>query len=180
MHVWFRMTREDLVKQIGQMAHDYMRYSGCSQSVLLALQEGLRIGNQSSFKAATVLSGGVARRGETCGALLGALMALGLVVGREKIENTEQYYQAVGIGNGVCDEFQRRLQEWFKFKEPLESTLCREIQRKIYGRSFNLSDPLEREAFRAAGGQSEQGCPKVCELAAYVSAERLLKQLQTI
>ena len=50
--------------------------------MLLSLQEEFGLGDIQSFKAATVLTGGVVRRGETCGALLGALMALGLAMGR--------------------------------------------------------------------------------------------------
>jgi len=164
-----------LVKEIRRKAHGYDRYSGCSQSVLLALQEGLGIGDEASFKAATVLSGGVARRGETCGALLGALMALGLVAGRARIEDFEQYVQATNIANEICDEFKRRLEEEFEFGEPLESTLCREIQTRIFGRSFDIRDPEEREAFLAAGGHSDGGCYRVCGIAAEVAAERILR-----
>jgi C_GCAxxG_C_C family probable redox protein len=169
------MVDEKLVKEIRRRAHGYDQYSGCSQSVLLALQEGLEIGDEASFKASTVLSGGVARRGETCGALLGGLMALGLVAGRERMEDYEQYVQATDIANEICDEFKRRLEKEFRFREPLESTLCREIQTKIYGRSFDIRDPAEREAFLAAGGHSDEGCYKVCGIAAEVAAERLLK-----
>ena len=166
---------EKLVKEIRRKAHGYDQHSGCSQSVLLALQEGLDIGCKESFKAATVLSGGVARRGETCGALLGALMGLGLVSGREKIEDTPQYVYAMGIGNEISDEFQRRLEAEFGFSEPLESTICREIQTRIYGRSFDLRDPPQRDAFLDAGGHSDEGCYKVCGIAAEVAAERLLE-----
>ncbi len=169
------MVDENLVKEIRRKAHGYDQYSGCSQSVLLALQEGFGIGDEESFKAATVLSGGVARRGETCGALLGALMALGMVAGRDRIENTEQYVRAVKIADEICDEFQRKLGEEFRFSEPLESTLCREIQTRIYGRSFDIRDPAEREAFLAAGGHSDEGCYKVCGIAAEVAARRLLE-----
>jgi len=169
------MVDENLVEEIRRKAHWYDQYSGCSQSVLLALQEGLNIGNQASFKAATVLSGGVARQGETCGALLGGLMALGLVSGRERMEDFEQYVQATNVANEICDEFKRRLEKEFRFREPLESTLCRELQTKIYGRSFNFLDPAEREAFLEAGGHSDEGCYKVCGIAAEVTAERLLK-----
>lgn len=170
------MTMSDeLVKEIRRRAHGYDQYSGCSQSVLLALQEGLGIGDLESFKVATVLSGGVARRGETCGALLGALMGLGLVSGREEIEDTPQYVQAMGLANEICDRFQRRLEEEFGFEEPLESTLCSEIQSRIYGRSFDLRDPEDREAFLEAGGHSDEGCYKVCGVAAEVAAEKLLE-----
>jgi len=170
------MTMSDeLIKEIRRRAHGYDQYSGCSQSVLLALQEGLGIGDLESFKAATVLSGGVARRGETCGALLGALMGLGLVSGREEIEDTPQYVQAMGLANEICDGFQRRLEEEFGFEEPLESTLCSEIQTRIYGRSFDLRDPEDREAFLEAGGHSDEGCYKVCGIGAEVAAEKLLE-----
>jgi C_GCAxxG_C_C family probable redox protein len=170
------MTMSDeLIKEIRRRAHGYDQYSGCSQSVLLALQEGLGIGDLESFKAATVLSGGVARRGETCGALLGALMGLGLVSGREEIEDTPQYVQAMGLANEICDRFQRRLEEEFGFEEPLDSTLCSEIQTRIYGRSFDLRDPEDREAFLEAGGHSDEGCYKVCGIGAEVAAEKLLE-----
>ena len=171
------MTDAARIEEIRQRARKNIEHNGCSQSVLLALQEGLKIGDMASFKSATVLSGGVARRGETCGALLGALMALGLVYGRERMEDTARYNQATSIGIEICDEFQRRLQREFGFKEPLESTLCRELQTRIYGRSFNFRDPVEREAFKMAGGHSDKGCFKVCEVAAELAAEKLLNLL---
>ena len=172
------MVDEGTVQEIRRKAHGYDRYSGCSQSVLLALQEGLGIGDDESFMSATVLSGGVARRGETCGALLGALMALGLVSGRRRIEDTPSYVSAMAVADEMCDEFQRRLEEEFGFPEPLESTLCAEIQTRIDGRSFDIRDPEEREAFLAAGGHSDEGCYKVCGIAAEVAAARLLRIIE--
>lgn len=169
------MVDENLVKEIRRKAHNYDRYSGCSQSVLLALQEGLDAGNEESFRSATVLAGGVARRGETCGALLGGLLALGLVHGRSMIEDTPSYVAAVAVADEICDEFQRKLEEEFGFSMPLESTLCSEIQKGIYGRSFNLKNKAEYEAFLAAGGHSDDGCYKVCGIAAEVAASRLLQ-----
>jgi len=171
------MANAALVEEIRQKTRRNILFSGCSQSVLLALQDGLGIGDKASFKAASTLSAGVARQGETCGALLGALMALGLISGREKIEDTEQYNRAMNIAIEISDEFQRRLQTEFGFKEPLKSTLCRELQMKIYGRVFNFRDPAEREAFKAAGGHSDKGCFKVCDVAAKVAAEKLLELL---
>ncbi|MFP3951732.1 MAG: C-GCAxxG-C-C family (seleno)protein [Candidatus Bathyarchaeia archaeon] len=166
---------EEEIFEIRKKAHSYDQYSGCSQSVLLALQEGLKIGNLDSFKAATVLSGGVARRGETCGALLGALMALGLVKGRENIEDTSTYVEAMGPANDIADEFMSRLDREFDFDEPLNTTLCRDIQERIYGRSFDIRIPEERQAFLDAGGHSDEGCYKVCGVAAEIAARKLGK-----
>ena len=43
------------------------------------------------MKASTALSAGVARKGETCGALLGAMMAMGLVRGTERLDDFDGY-----------------------------------------------------------------------------------------
>ena len=160
-------------KEIGRKALEYDKFSGCSQSVLLALQEAFGIGDHMSFKAATTLSGGVSRRGETCGALLGGLLALGLVKGRDDIRDTQAYRDAMVPANQVVDEFKTRLQREFGFEEPLESTICRDIQRRIYGRGFDLNDPEDNKAFLDAGGHGDQGCPKVCAVAAEVTAEKI-------
>lgn len=121
-----------------------------------------------------MLAGGVAYRGETCGALLGALMALGLAMGRERMEDTGQYRRAMVPAMEVGRRFQQELQAQFGFSAPLETTLCREIHARIYGRAFNLVDPAEYQAFLAAGGHSSHGCPKVCAVAAQVAAEQLM------
>jgi C_GCAxxG_C_C family probable redox protein len=163
------------IKEIGRKALEYDKYSGCSQSVLLALQEAFEIGDLESFKAATVLSGGVARKGETCGALIGGLLALGLVVGREDMTDTQTYRDAMVPSDEIIREFQKRLQETFGFDEPLESTICRDIQQRIYGEGFDLTDPVSYKAFLDAGGHGDEGCPLVCAVAAEVTAEKLIE-----
>lgn len=173
------MFKAGFIEEVGRKALDYDKFSGCSQSVLLSLQEGFNIGNTESFKAATVLSGGIARRGETCGALLGGLMALGLIIGRSKMEETYQYARAMGPALRLCEEFKKALEEEFSFEERLESTLCSEIQRKMYGRSFNLNDEEDYKAFIEAGGHSDKGCPRVCMVAAKVAAREILKSYAT-
>jgi C_GCAxxG_C_C family probable redox protein len=166
------------IEAIGAKALEYDKYSGCSQSVLLALQEAFDVGDQESFRAATVLSGGVARRGETCGALLGGLMALGLVYGRDDIRDTQAYRDAMKPANEIVDEFKNRLTEEFGFDEPLDSTICHDIQEHIYGRSFDLNNPEDYPLFLEAGGHDDDGCPKTCAVAAKVTAEKLQKLLE--
>jgi C_GCAxxG_C_C family probable redox protein len=163
------------VEKVKRKALENDFLSGCSQSVLGAIQEEFGIGNIDSFKAATVLSGGVARKGETCGAIIGALLALGLVAGREKMEDFDAYQRAMTLANEVRDKFMKELKAQFGFQKEPESTLCRHIQEKVYGRSFDLSDDRERQAFLDAGGHGETGCPKVCGIAAQVIAEKIME-----
>ena len=169
------MINVDCIERVKRKALEYDFLSGCSQSVLGAIQEEFAIGNLDSFKAATVLSGGVVRKGETCGAIIGALLSLGLVIGRERMEDFDAYQRAMKVGGEVRDKFMKELEGQFGFKEELESTLCRHIQEKIYGRSYDLADEKDRQAFLDAGGHSETGCPKVCGIAAQVVAETIIE-----
>ncbi len=170
------MLSREQVERVKKKAHEYDRdYSGCSQSVLGALQEEFGVGNKESFKAATVLSGGIARQGDTCGAIVGALLALGLVSGRERIEDTETYKAAMDSSVKVCAKFREELKKQFGFKGELKSTLCRRIQEMVYGRSFDLASEEGYQAFLDAGGHSDTGCPKVCGIAAQVGAEEISK-----
>ncbi len=171
-------TNDERIQRAKKKAHEYDQYSGCSQSVLLSLQEEFGIGNNEVFKAATVLSGGVARHGETCGAVIGALMALNLLIGREKMEETEAYRDAMKPSADLMDRFKDELKKQFGFEEKLNGTLCKQIHEKIYGRSFDMTDADDYHAFLDAGGHSDSGCFKVCGIAGQVGAEKILEIMQ--
>lgn len=165
----------EVIERAAARAHELMRYSGCAQAVLLALQEEFGIGDAVAFKAASALSAGVAYQGETCGALVGALMALGLAAGRERMEDTPTYRAAMRHGMDIWHRFREELQRQFGFGQAMASSLCSEIQRNIFGRAYNMADEAERQAFLAAGAHGDSGCPRVCAVAAQVTAEKLLE-----
>lgn len=168
------MDVERTITQVMTRAAANDHYSGCAQAVLGALQESLPIGNTESFKAATVLSGGVARRGETCGALLGALMGLGLACGRNDMTDTAAYSRATDEAQSIVDDFKASLETEFSLGQPLTSTLCREIQARVLGRSYYLADADERAAFLENGGHDSAKCPRVCAIAAGLAARKIL------
>ena len=128
------------------------------------------------YKAATALVGGIARRGETFGALIGAIMALEIYEGREKKKDSQKLNDAVADVYKICEEFQQRLVKEFKLKQPLQSTLCRDLQKALYGQSCTLSDPTQRSAFIATGGHSDEECLKVCGIVAEIAAETILNK----
>ena len=122
------------------------------------------MGSQEVFKAGSALAGGVARKGETCGALTGAIMAISCRVGREKLEDREQYRKAMIVAGRVYDQF----------REQVGHTLCCEIHKIKYGKVYRLFIPEEGEAFHAMGGHGRKGCPEVCGIAARIAAEVIL------
>jgi C_GCAxxG_C_C family probable redox protein len=160
-------VRADLVVMAAEAAYVYERaYHGCSQCVLAALQEGLGVGSQDTFKAATALAGGIARMGATCGALLGGLMGISLAFGREVLEDSttsQGYARAMDLGAELCKCFEAEF----------GSTECRDIQRSIFGRNFDLRDLQDRGEFRKAGGYEK--CLQVARKAAELSAGLILE-----
>ena len=132
--------------------------------MLAALQAKLGVGDDAVFKAGSALAGGVAVQGETCGALTGAIMAIGCVVGRERLEDVAQYQKAKEPAKLM----------YHRFRERVGHSICAEIHKIKYGRTYHLADPIEAKAFHANGGHSCTGCPEVCGIAARTCAEIIL------
>jgi len=68
----------------------------CAQSILYAFGPGLGLDGEISLKVATGLGGGMARRGDVCGALTGGILVVGLKYGRGARQDrsaTEKTYQ---------------------------------------------------------------------------------------
>jgi C_GCAxxG_C_C family probable redox protein len=128
------------------------------------LQEKLNVGSREIFKAGSALAGGVARQGETCGALTGTIMAIGSLVGRERLEDMNQYQKAL----------EPAMRAYHLFKEEIGHTHCCENQKIRNGKVYRLFIPEEREAFHNMGGHSRKGCPEVCGIAAQIAANIIL------
>lgn len=69
----------------------------CSQAVLAAFAPRHGLGRDLALKLGCAFGGGIARGGGTCGAVSGALMAIGLAHGRTRVEDEaarEKTYEA--------------------------------------------------------------------------------------
>jgi C_GCAxxG_C_C family probable redox protein len=133
--------------------------------VLAALQATLGVVDGMVFRAGSALAGGVASQGETCGALTGAIMAIGCVVGRERLEDLEQYQKAKEPAKNM----------YHRFRDQVGHSICAEIHKIKFGRAFHLYDPEDVKAFHEAGGHSRSGCPEVCGIAARTAADIILR-----
>ncbi len=141
--------KEKLLNALEQKAGDYQElYASCAQGTLLALQEQFKLGDRQTLKAATAMPG-IALRGETCGAVIGALMALGLAFGREEPGDYQALQKTLSASRKLC-----RL-----FEAEFGSCMCRDVQQRLFGRSFDLANPKEIEEFVGAGASKKCRVP---------------------
>jgi C_GCAxxG_C_C family probable redox protein len=162
-------SKAKTLDRVAKAAYDNNRaYEGCARCVLHALQTHLNITDDqraftAAFKSSTALSAGVARKGETCGALIGALMAIGLEKGTESLGDFEGYVDTMGAASCVFD----------RFKEKYGAVKCFEIQEQLFGRRIDFFKEEEAEWWYRNEGLDK--CPGVCAVAARLAAEEIFK-----
>src|SRR5512134_1707809 len=86
----------------------------CSQAVFSAFASRHGLSDDLALRIASPLGGGIARQGDVCGALTGALMALGLARGSDTPDKKDETYR---IGEELVA----------RFKELHGAILCREL-----------------------------------------------------
>lgn len=90
-------------------------------------------------------------------------MALSALMGRERLPDKEQAQKASDSAMRIYDAF----------KEKVGHTLCSEIHKIRFGKTYRLYLPEERKAFHDSGGHGPEGCPVVVGTAARIAAETI-------
>lgn len=101
-----------------KLARDYF-YEGynCSQAIVLAFSDLLKLDKSELLKIASVFGGGMGRLREVCGSVSGMLIVLGLLYGYDTLETGE-----------VKKNLYERVQELaLKFEKDNGSIICREL-----------------------------------------------------
>jgi C_GCAxxG_C_C family probable redox protein len=161
-----KASREELLNKIEKTAHDYEKeFHGCSRCVFKALQDHLNIRDGATLRASTPLAAGVAMRGETCGALIGGLLAVGIITAQEDLKDSNALNNSLAAGFRLAR----------KVEKEFGTTNCTTIQTERLGRFYSLADPEQYKAFIEAGGYVE--CPKVVGKIARMTAEFIMDYL---
>ena len=162
--------KKELIGTIGQTACDNERiYHGCARSTLNALQVHLGLEPEAVsalVKAAALIGGGVAQTGESCGALLAGLMAIGLVYETGKMEDSRTcpaHQEALSHGITFSD----------RFKSEFGALRCHDVQKGLFGRYYDLRNPEDSAKFRESDHTKCEDvvCRRVSQLAAEVILE---------
>ena len=163
-------NKEELLKIAYEKAFKYEAELGsCPQCVLAALYETLDIGDIENIKGVDALAGGTSLSTEgTCGALIGGLVAISPIVGRDY----DDFKQ--GKRKRLVFKYSKKLYD--KFIEEYGSPVCKGVHKKIFGRTFNLLDKKDYQDFEKAGAHIDK-CTEVSGNVAKWTAEIIIDEL---
>ncbi|MBI4824894.1 MAG: C_GCAxxG_C_C family protein [Nitrospirae bacterium] len=105
------MNRTDTATSLFKKGYD------CSQSVLAAFDDVTGIDRDTSLKLGSPFAGGMGKMGDTCGAVTGALMVIGLKHGATDPADKKTKEKVHGLVNEFVE----------KFRSLSSSTICRDI-----------------------------------------------------
>lgn len=155
---------ESQQSRLAQRAKEILSISGnCAQTAFAVLQEEFDLEGSQILRALTPFPG-IALRGETCGAVTGCLMALGLVYGRDELDDWRGYIASLPSTRRFCR----------RFEEQHGSTACARILEGKLGRTFDLADRTEALEYAASGGP--EACAEVVASAVLIASQAIAKK----
>ena len=170
------LSKTQLMDKAYSLGVDFERYSGsCSQCTVAALHEILGFEPVIVKISSSSCGGQCGLSAGTCGAVAGGTIVLDYYLGRpanllsatqEIPEGKDALHSCMDTARAFCK----------KFSDEYGSILCPGVQRKIYGRSFDLQDESDWEAFLAAGAHTDSSkCMSVVGNAARWVLEMLIE-----
>ena len=133
----------------------YKEDLSCSQAVFGAFCERFGMDRQQAFKISSGFGGGM-HLDQTCGAVTGAFMAIGLKFGRTRADDVDAKKKMVEM----TDEFAKR------FEQRCGSIRCTDLL------GYNLATDAGREEAQKLKA-TKAVCPKYVQAAAEILAEML-------
>ena len=163
-------SREEKIKKAYNLAYEYEAERGsCPQCVYSAIFEALKVGDKKVVKATDALAGGTSLSTEgTCGALVGGLMAISSISGRS--------YEKFSKGESKRRVFRPAKKLYDKFKVEYGSIICKDVHKKLFGRTFDLMDKDDYKEFEEMGAHVDK-CPEVSGKVAAWTAEIILDDI---
>jgi C_GCAxxG_C_C family probable redox protein len=127
-----------------QIANErFDQHFSCSQSVFSAFASRFGLTDEQALKLASPFGGGVAHQGQVCGAVTGALMAIGLARGNATLDQKDETYR-------LAEEYLER------FQERHGTILCRELIGVDISTPEGLQRAREQDVFKSI-------CPRLVQ-----------------
>ncbi len=158
-------SKEEVLKELSGYVDKFLPlYGSCSQSSFAALNKQFALNADNTIRALKPFSGGVVHKGETCGAVSGALLAIGFFFEPVNQKGKERIGPSMKYGTIFFD----------RFKKEFGSTRCWGVQEHQYGRHYDSAKPEEKKLFKAAA-KSTGKCKEVIKKAVYIACDIILE-----
>ena len=145
------------MNKVEQAVERFKKGFNCSQAVLGSYSQQFGLDCETAFQVATGFGGGM-RMAETCGAVTGAFMVLGLKYGNTTAE-----------GNAAkAKTYEKVIEYTTRFKAQNGSVLCKEL----LGCDISSQDGMKKAQ---ENGVFDSICPKIIRQAAEILEEMLLE-----
>jgi C_GCAxxG_C_C family probable redox protein len=161
--------KQEILEGIERRAQEYEYLShSCAKGSALALMEAFGLGNMAIIRALSPFPG-FGMTGGICGAVTGALIALGLYFGSDDLQD----YEGTGRTMTAARTFIPR------FEEEVGSIYCPRIQQDVvFGKYMDPRAGRENfEAFVAAQGYEK--CSLLPGIGARIAAEIIIESMET-
>jgi C_GCAxxG_C_C family probable redox protein len=158
-------SKEEILKELGAKAEKFMpMYMSCSQPTFAALNEQFELKADRAIPALMPFAGGVAGKGETCGAVSGSLLAIGFYF--EPVNQKEM---------GKAGSSMKYAKLFFdRFTKEFGSTRCREVIKNQYGRYLDLNKPEDQKVFMEESKKTG-GCLHVVKTGVLIAGDIILE-----
>jgi C_GCAxxG_C_C family probable redox protein len=160
-----KRTKQEIYNNLESKVKENLSLCGnCAQTTFLSLQDEFDLEGEAILIALTPFPG-IALRGETCGAVTGGMMALGLIHGRnrENLHDWQAYIDSLPPARKFCR----------RFEDEFGSTMCADIIESQFGRRFDLADPIEAMQWMNCGALEK--CSEVIGKGVRIAAEIILE-----
>lgn len=167
--------RKQCIERAYELGYQIERkWGNCAQATMWAVQEAMGVGteNKEALRAISGFHGGGAGHCDgSCGAYAAATFLIAQEHGRDvdQLGADPEDPRAVKTTRSM-DAVVARLHR--RFMDEYGTVVCTNIHRRLYGRTFHMHDPDDREKFEAAGAH-DWGCTSVVGKAAAWTVEIL-------
>jgi len=103
--VFARKPARDIMNKVEQAVSYFGQGYACSQAILTTYGEQYGFDRETSLRIAEGFVGGIAGLGETCGAVVGALMVIGLRYGRTDVSDADARTTTLKAVRNFVDQF---------------------------------------------------------------------------
>jgi len=161
-------NKQQILDRVQRRGEEYNFFArNCAKGTALAIIEEFGLGNMEIIKALSPFPG-FGGTGWMCGGVTGALIALGLYLGSEDVQD----YDAVGATIMAARKFMPR------FEQEVGAVVCPKIQEDVvFGRYMDpAASPENMEAFAEAKGFEK--CGLLPGIGARLAAEIIIESME--